>query len=94
MTTSAYENWLDVYGDLYKNRSLLAIGACLNCGTVGQLEVVFVVRESERGSCRAYFWCGKCLTGIGPLRAPLPDSGWPFTPHGTENIPNYSLVSD
>jgi len=94
MTASTYEKWLDLYGDLYENPSLREESTCLNCGRAGYLDVVFVVRETDRDTCRAYFWCANCMKGIGPLRAPLPESGWPLTPHGMETIPNYDLVFD
>lgn len=94
MTDSIYEKWLDLYGDLYEDPSLQAKTSCLNCQQSGHLEMVFVVREGDQTSCRAYFWCANCMMGIGPLRAPIPESGWPLTPKGMERIPNYSLVYD
>ena len=94
MTDSSYEKWLDLYGDLYDAPALLTESACPNCATIGRLEVVFAVRDNSRDNCLAYFWCGNCLMGIGPLRAPLPESGWEVIRKGTERVPNYTLVLD
>jgi hypothetical protein len=92
--TDSHSRWLDLYGDLYDDPSRTARSACLECGLIGHLRLVFAPNQPDSGTCRAYFWCDHCLTGIGPLRAPVPVSGWPLTPKDEATIPTYRLAPD
>ena len=94
MTDSPHARWLDLYGDLFDDPARTARSACLHCGSTGCLRLAFVPNRTDSGTCRAYFWCDHCLTGIGPLRAPVPDSGWPLIPRDEATIPNSTLAPD
>jgi hypothetical protein len=91
MAESEFSRWLNTYEDLYENPSDLLITPCPNCGVVGQLNLIFVVRGNDAETGLATFWCDACLVGLIPLRAPLPPDADIVT-RGQEKVPNYRLV--
>jgi hypothetical protein len=92
MTTKAdFAQWLDAYEHLYETPSDLPVTPCPHCGVVGQLRLLFVLRDEGDETAQADFWCDACLVGMMPLRAPLPTDG-EIVRRGQEDVPDYRLV--
>ena len=87
-----YEAWIDLYQRSWDDPSSVPGQTCPNCRS-RMLRLLFVVDSIEAEAGTAVFWCASCLTGLMPLRAPVPHGGVQAL-RGTEEIPNYELVVD
>jgi hypothetical protein len=89
---SLFQAWMDAYQDAWIDPSSVPTLRCPSCESKS-LRLIFLVKDSEAENGKAAFWCGNCLNGLIPMRAPLP-SGGTTVREGEEVIPNYRLVVD
>ncbi|MGW7671505.1 hypothetical protein ACWGJX_30930 [Streptomyces sp. NPDC054775] len=89
---SEFSVWLDEYQRIYQRPRSIGSRPCPHC-LARALRLVFVVPSPEAESGTAAFWCGSCLRGLIPLRAPVPADA-ERSVEGTEAVPNYTLVVD
>lgn len=68
---NTYDDWLEIYGEVYDAIPRDPRPACPNCGH-HTLRLVFT-GDPELGVGYGFFWCETCLLGIGICRAPIPD---------------------
>lgn len=87
-----YDAWIAEYQGAWDDPSSVPDRTCPTCGS-RSLRLVFVVDSDDSFQGMAAFWCDACLTGLMPLRAPVPDQGTRAV-RGAERIPNYRLITD
>jgi hypothetical protein len=68
---ATYDDWMDVYEDVYAAFPADAGVACPNCGHHA-LRLVYT-GNLDRDIGYGAFWCDDCLHGVGICRAVIPD---------------------
>lgn len=87
-----FEAWVASYEDAWRDPSVVPAARCPSCGEAS-LRLMFVVEQMDAESGTAIFWCGSCLRGLMPTKAPVPNAGVAVI-RGDEEMPNYRIVAD
>jgi hypothetical protein len=92
---STFDDWLNLYSDIYLSPEKLPAAHCPNCSCTC-LRLVLALPEEDATSGIAAFWCDNCLSGIALHRVdPRPGlrtvvAEDPASPERV--IPDYRLV--
>ncbi len=95
--SATFEDWLAKYQEVYMSPELVSATRCPNCGTIGDLHLVLVVRQQGDAHGWAAFWCDHCMTGVALDRAEV-RNGMRTLATGSEPgsiagvIPSYRLI--
>lgn len=63
MDHGTYEDWVEVYEDIYVSPGSIGAKPCPSCGFL-DLRLVVVLPSAEAYQGSAAFWCQHCLHGI------------------------------
>ena len=91
----AQKRWIRAFSTLYQALPEDAHVPCPNCGA-DELRVVFVGEAGKYGGY-GFFWCNRCLHGIGLDRVHVPEGVEAVAPDHTDDeinarVPNFTIV--